>query len=48
MIDDQHPLGVGVGFLEVVSGQHDGGLLPFPQSADVLPEVGPIVRIHPG
>ena len=47
MINNQHALRVGICLLEVVRGQHNGGLLPLPQSVDVVPEVGSVVRIHP-
>ncbi len=48
MVDDHYPLGLRIGLLEVVGGQHDGGLLLAPDPGDVLPQVGSVLRVHPG
>ena len=48
VVDHDHPLGHGVGLVEVVRGEHDRGAVLGAQPHDVLREVGPVLRIEAG
>ena len=47
LVDHDDPLGHGVGLVEVVRGQDDGAAPLGPDLADVVPEIGPVLRIQP-
>ena len=48
LVDDQDPVGQRVGLVEVVGGQEHRRAAARPQALDVLPEVGPRLRVQAG
>jgi hypothetical protein len=48
VVDHDDALGELVGLVEIVGGEDDGGAVFGPQAADVLLQVGPVLRIQPG
>ena len=47
VVHDHQPVAERIRFFEVVGREEDGGA-PFPQVADVVPQVGPVLRVEPG
>ena len=47
VVHDHQAVAQGVGLLEVVSGEEDGGT-SVAQGADVVPQVGAVLRVEPG
>ncbi len=48
VVDDHDPLGHRVGLVQIVGGEHDGHAVLPPEAEDVVPQVGPALRVEAG